>query len=458
MALSDIVQVNITTANPGVTQAGFGVPLLVTSTATWTERTRVYKNLAAVASDFATTTPEYLAAEGMFAQNPAPPQIMIGRAALKPTQVHVVTIDTVITTAGTKYQVNAFFNGALQTATFTTVGSDTNDSIVTGLVSALNALTSPNFTAAATGSIGSHVVTCTANAAGNWFAIEPLASNLGGVSNLMEVAETEVDPGIATDLTAIALESSAWYGLVLLFKSSAIVLAAAGWVESNTKLFLVSTADTQCATIADGSASDVGHGLKAAARARTAADYHPRNYEFLDACTIAKFFPISPGGDNWRLKTLSGPTPVNYTGTQTTNLQAKRMGYYYILGGVNVIGGNATVSDNEYIDVIRFRDWWVARMGERLANLLIQSNKVPYTDAGIALIEAEVRAQNAEGIAAGGINPGSPPGIPAPSVTVPKSGDVSSADRAARQLNNVNTSWTLAGAINFLTVNAAITS
>ena len=77
---------------------------------------------------------------------------------------------------------------------------------------------------------------------------------------------------------------------------------------------------------------------------------------------------------------------------------------------------------------------------------------------GIGLVEAEVRAQNDEGIEAKLINPGSPPGIPAPTVTVPRSGAVSQADRQARQLNNVNTVWTLAGAINFLQVNATITA
>lgn len=454
MALTDIVNVVITTTNPGVTQAGFGVPLILSNTGNaWatSERTRTYNGIAAVVADFPATTPEWAAANTIFSQNPAPPTVMIGKGTNKPTQVHVVTILSVVDS--TSYSVNVWDKGVLQKATFTSGVGTTNDLIVAGLVSAINALAAPSLdvTATATGTVGSKVVTVTANAAGTWFAVEPLELSVGTVGVLMAVAETESDPGVTADLTAIANESSAWYGLILLHKSSAIVLAAATFVESNTKLFIVSTADTKAATDADSGATDVLHALKAAARARTGPAYHPRNYEFFDAAEIGRFLPINPGGENWRMKTLSGPTPANLTATQIVNVEAKRGNFYYVIGSVNAIGGGGLVSDNEYIDVIRFRDWWVARVSERLVNLELSLNKIPYTDDGVALIEAEVRAQNQEGILAGGIAPS-----PKPTVTAPLVASVPSSDKQSRTLNNVNTTWTLAGAINKINVNAQI--
>lgn len=516
MPLSDIVNVTVTTQNPGVTRAGFGVPLIISHSPTWAERVRTYKTIDDVKTDFASTTQEYLAANAIFSQSPRPTSLMIGRASGKPTMVQTVTIKTVANLA--LYKLNLFSDGVLWDARFTSDANATNDEIATGLALAITpaawqALTAyvagdrvlndtgklyeciiagtsagaggptgtgasivdatvtwkyvvtPNFTAAATGGGGSKIVTCTGAAAGNWFAVEGVNnSDPSALCITMEVAETTTnslaggdDATMADVLTALVNASADWYGLITLFKG-AIATATAAAVESRKKLYPVALQDSQVATVADSVATDVAKSLKTSAYARTAPFFHPRPWEFADAAEIGRFFPISPGGDNWRLKTLKGVTPVTYTPTQIVNMKAKRCNFYYTLAGAQVIGGDGKVSSNEYIDVIRGIDWWVARVGERLANLLIQNEKIPYTDDGIGLVEAEVRAQNDEGIAAGLINPGSPPGIPAPTVTVPKSGAVSSADRQARQLNNVNTSWTLAGALNFLQVNAQVSA
>lgn len=248
-----------------------------------------------------------------------------------------------------------------------------------------------------------------------------------------------------------------------LYNSELYIKDAAAWTETAKKLYIAATADTICATTSDSVGTDVIDDLEGLGYARTQGVFHPRAAQFMDAAEMGRFFPISPGGDNWRLKTLAGVSSgwgngQQYTATQRTNLNDKKAAWYYDIAGVNVVGGEGTSASGAYIDVTRGVDWWTARVSERIANRLIQSDKVAFTDDGIAIIEAEVRAQNAEGIKAGLINPGSPPGIPAPTVTVPKAGDVSSADRAARTLNGVNTSWTLAGALNHIGVNVQVTT
>ena len=72
MPLSDIVSVTISTQNPGVTQAGFGVPLILSQTVAWVERSRVYTDIDGVVADVAATTPEYAAANKIFSQTPRP--------------------------------------------------------------------------------------------------------------------------------------------------------------------------------------------------------------------------------------------------------------------------------------------------------------------------------------------------------------------------------------------------
>ena len=92
-------------------------------------------------------------------------------------------------------------------------------------------------------------------------------------------------------------------------------------------------------------------------------------------------------------------------------------------------------------------------MRERLANLLFQSPKVPYTDPGIAMIENEVIAQLQEGISQGYIA-----ADPAPVVTVPAAADVDSADKSDRILRNVNFTATLQGAIHKIVVTGVLSS
>ena len=523
MPLSDIVAVNVVAQNPGVTRAGFGVLLLLSQTAAWSERTRTYSSASEVSTDFATTTPEYNAANKAFSQSPSPTSIMIGRANTSPVTQRWAA-EVVAATVGTEYALNVltaadtaleathtavasvawvaltvYAKGDLVTndsgkgyvcitagtaagaggPTGTTaditdgtvhwmyagaiaVGAASNDAIAYNLQLAIEALVGlPSIGITLQGSVEAKTLRALATGTGIWFALEthdPAA---------LSIAQDHAAPAasaLATDLNAIKGESNDFYGVVSLYNSELYVADVASWCESNEKLYIVASADTECATVAEGVyATDALHDLKANSYARSCPIFHPRASEFMDAAETGRFFPISPGGDNWRLKTLSGVTSgwgngTQFTSTQITNIKAKRANFYYVLGGATVIGGDGKVSANEYIDVVRGRDWWVARMGERLANLLIQSEKVPFTAAGISLVEAQVRAQNEEGIKAGLINPGSPPDIAAPIVTVPTSGSVSAANRAARNLPDVNTIWTLAGAINAMTVNAQVTA
>ena len=452
--LTAIVDITISTTNPGVTRAGFSNPLIATPNPSWTEHVRSYTGLTGVATDFATTTAEYAAAAAVFAQSPTVKKLLIGRMGHKPTQVHVIKVESVKNT--TAYRVRAWAAGVLQTATYTSDGSATNDEIAAGLASALNALAAPDigFTSAATGAGGSQVCTVTADAAGNWCSIEVMAEVTDTqVSALLSVKETEVDPSTSTsaDLDAIKADSDDFYGVVLLFKSYDISVAAAGWAETNKKLLILSTADTVVATESISTAEDVAEQLLDQARAQTGPMYHPRSYEFFDAAEMGRFFAIPPGKENWRMKALSGVTPVVYTDTQITNMEAKRCNYYYEIGGSNAIGGKGKVSSGQYIDVVRGLAWYEARLGERIVNRLLSLEKLPYTDAGIAIIENEIRAQNKEGIDQGLIADS-----PAPTVTVPKAADVSDADKLARELNGVSTTWTLAGAINKIFVNVQV--
>lgn len=524
MPLSDIATINVTTTGAGVTRAGYGVPLILSHTASWAERYRTYTRASAVAVDFAVNTPEYMAAAKIFAQTPNIASIVIGRAALVPTQKFSIGVNgvgtytpysvriavptgTVFTSQDATYNSGAGATGwspsAIRSKGDLVIASDgvglwscigpsqiayeggftgfggasgptgtsgnfrenqiywmyvgsgitgavTNDAIMNGLKSKIEALGAP--TAIATGvanalqtslqgSAGSKTLQLLANTAGKFFGLQ--VYNRAALSS----NQTQADPGVATDLAAIKAAYNSWYGLITLFNSEALVDAAAAWVESNTKLYAAASQDSTIATTAETSATDVAHDFKAAAYARSFVIHHPSNDEFADAAEMGKFFAIAPGGETWRMKSLSGVTVEQYSDTEVTNMRAKYAHFYYDIGGRNVVGGDAKTGSGEYVDVTRGLDWYQSELQSDLADLAIGVNKIPYTNAGIALIAAKVKKRNDAGIRAGLIA-----ADPAPVVSVPDAADVDSSDKAARELPNVESEWTLAGAIHHITV------
>lgn len=431
MPLSDIVRVQITTLTGGITRAGFGMPMIL-GYPSWVERIRFYTEVAGVAADFATTTPEYKAAAAIFSQNPRPPKIAIGRGALPPTQrfdIYVVAVAN-----SKKY---SFMIGSTQ-IDFTSDPSATNDEIIAGLqAAAATAATVAGFTASVQGAVGSTFLRILANAAGNWAALEVLDLNF------LKIEQNHADPGIATDLGAIALIDSSWYCLLTLYNSKACVTAAAGWVESAEKLYVVASLDSEIATVAASGATDVAKTLKTSAYFRTAPIYHQNNGSFADAAFAGAVLPYDPGSETWKFKTLAGVPTTTLTPTWQGNIIAKSCNYYYDVAGLRMTA-EGVVSGGEYIDVIRFRDWLKIRIQERVALTLKNNIKVPYTDKGIALIEADVKAQLTEGEDVGGLVPGESV------VTVPKAATVNPADKAARTLRNVKFTAQLAGAIHIV--------
>lgn len=442
MPLRDIVSIAISTESVKVLQAGFGIPLILSPNVAWAERTRTYTDLAGMSTDgFSTTGPEYLMASALFAQDPRPEKVVVGRLANKPTQRYTVTVKTVENSK--KYQLRVRGN----TAEFTADATATNDEIVAGLMAAVNALTGDTTTATtdSTGGVGAHKLLLTADAAGNWDAVESLDVNY------LEVVQDHADPGAAADLGAIKLENDTWYAVLNAWNSKAMVTAIAAWVETAKKLFIAQTIDTPVISTAKSGTDDVAEALQAAAYARTALIYHPATDAFADAAWAGRGLPLDPGSETWALKTLAGVTAKSLTSTHITNLEAKGANWYETISGVNVTRTGIVV-EGEWIDVIRFRDWLEARLSERIFATLAKVNKVPYTDKGIATIEAEVRAQLQEGVDVGGLS-----SDPAPKVTVPKVSTVASADKNARILKNVKFDAQLAGAIHAIQINGTIT-
>jgi len=444
MPLADIVQVQITAVTGGLTLAGFGTPLILGGySKSYPERVRYYASDTALASDFPAGTPEYAAAAAIFGQDPAPTQVGVGRCALPPTQHWTVT--PLVTLENVPYVLT--IGGIDYTFTDTVDTSPTAAQIVAGLIAVVNAATGTHGLTAA----GTNALTLTA-APGAWQSVQ-----VGNV-NYLSIVQDHADPGIATDLDAIALESPDWYSVVNPWNSTAELLATAHWVEANGKQYLAQTQETQAinttaayeATIASGPVSAAYQAMQLGYK-RTAVVYDPSNGAFLDAGMLGACLPLTPGSETWALKSIAGVPARTYTGTQIVNMQSKNCGYYYTVAGRNITM-QGKVCDAEFIDTIRFLDWQTQDIQGAVFLLLANaSGKIPYTDAGATLVQAAVLTSLQRGEDVGGLVKGSS------KVTVPLVASQAPSDVANRFMPGVGFTALLAGAIHKVQIQGTVT-
>ena len=447
MSLDDYVVITITRDAVGVTQPGFGIPMILGYSATWTDRLRYYEDLPSMVADsFSTSSPEYLAAEAAFSQNPRPTQIAIGRGTNKPTQVYVIGVASVQN--NTVYNLDVVAPGASPTnpVTFTSSGSATNDNIIAGIVAALNGVSGKNYTAAATGSSGTMVCTVTGSAAGNWFSIEIESLTL------LDSKQTSADPGVAADLTAIALAQPTWYGLYTFFNSQAIVTAAAAWIEANARIYLPDVVDTLAVTTSggDGGTGDTLDALCTSNYTRTMGSYHPIPAEMFGAAWLGRVLPTDPGSATWKFKTLAGVSATVLTETQRGNLLSRHGNGIESIASLSITF-EGTVADGEYLDAIVGDDWVKSDMQLRIFNVLVGVDKVEYEDTGIALVEAAVRAS-----LAAAVDRKIYAATPKTQVSVPTAASVDSGSKSTRTLPNVKWTATRSGAIHKVLVQGTV--
>ena len=119
------------------------------------------------------------------------------------------------------------------------------------------------------------------------------------------------------------------------------------------------------------------------------------------------------------------------------------------------------VAAGEWIDIIRFRDWLAEEIKTNVFYLLINSDKVSYTDGGIAAIESVIRKALEDGQAAGGIAPDEYDEDGNLNLgyvlAMPLAANITSNQKASRILEGVSFTARLAGAIHVVNITGSFT-
>lgn len=291
----------------------------------------------------------------------------------------------------------------------------------------------------------------TSNDATKTFTITVTAEILS-LQKGLQIEDLVASDPVQDDLDAVSNSNNDWYGVALTSRAVQDILATADWVEARPKLF--GTCSSQEAIInesANDDQSSLAYQLFSAGYTRTFLLYHQdADDDYPECAWMGRCLPLEPGSETWKFKSLNTIPYSNLNTTQAINAQTKSCNTYQFVGGRNITA-EGVVSSGEFIDIIRGVDWLTARIQEFVFFVLVNNNKVPYTDTGIAMIEAEVRRALELGVTNNFLA-----ADPQYTIEVPRAAAVPANDKANRILRNVSFQATLAGAIHFVEIRGVV--
>lgn len=435
------VDVQIAKETATVSRIGFGIPAVLTYHTRFPEIFREYASLTEMTDDgFATTDLAYKMTAAIFAQNPKPSRVVVGRRATAPTRDIKMTPKSPVL-AATQYWIT--ING--EKKAFTTDVTPTVAEITAGLTTAIdggtqNVNATDNTTDLDIESADAPGGTPTAGVPFT-VAFDPL---------LFELDDATADAGLATELTTLRGANDDWYGIVVDEWGAAGIAAMATAIESATAPKIYS-AESQDSDIVESGSSDIASTLQTAAHDRTFLTYHYDVDPSPAAAWLGKQLPTDPGSTTWKFKTLATVSAASLTTGQNSQAVTKNCNTYQEVGGINITAEGVAAS-GEFIDVTRFIDWLTARLKENVFRALAVNPKIPYTDSGIQAIVNEVEGVLRRGISLGGIN-----GDEDFTVTAPRASEIDANTKASRLLPDIRFLATLAGAIHKVEIRGTVT-
>lgn len=168
---------------------------------------------------------------------------------------------------------------------------------------------------------------------------------------------------------------------------------------------------------------------------------------------------IAPGGETWALKRLSSVTPDKLTSTESTTIYGKNGNTFEYYQPSLALTRPGKVAAGEWIDIIRFRDYLKDLIQTNMVQLMINRDKVPYTDGGLQMLGNNLKASLRTGQAVGGIAPDEVDAegnkVPGFNVTVPLSSEVDDVTKASR-VAYLKFNARIAGAIHVADIKGAL--
>jgi hypothetical protein len=473
------VSISLTAVLGGYTNFGSGVILGSTpGVIDVAERVRTYYGINAVANDFGTAAPEFLAAQIHFSQSPRPAFVNIGRwaqtatygrlkgAILTPAQRLVTNFTTVSNGAMT-----VSIDGVSYPLTNLNFSGITNlngaASVIQGAIQAAGANGSGAKTATVLwdGVYYRFIVTSGSTGATSSVSYATSPASGGGATDISILTGLSVTPnsagssasvpvaGIAAETALTAAQTvgnrGGFYCMEFapaapLADSDAVQVAA--YIEATSRIAAFTTQNTNA--LDPTRSDDLASLLQSGQFSRSFVQFSSTS-PYAATSLFARFATVDFRGNNTTItgmfKQEPGVSPEVLVGSQADALQAKNCNVFatYIDGTADTQYG--TMANGNYIDQRINADWIANFLQVNVRNVLRTQPKVPQTDKGMGLLAAAM-AQSCQqavnnGYIAEGIWNGPPVGTLNPGdvcpggfyIFVPKVALQTQADRQARK-------------------------
>lgn len=237
----------------------------------------------------------------------------------------------------------------------------------------------------------------------------------------------------------------AWYYLLITDRTKTNIAIADTYVNSLEKIGFFATSDKTITSTGE----------------RTVILVSNHADEFPDAAWIGRCGAETIGSISWDSKQLSGQQNSGVSMSEQSTLLASKFNLIREMGGVDVTWEGKTAS-GQYIDIIQGRDYLKARLIEAWHSLKINSKKIPFTNAGSAMVEAQLREVFRDAgrngvIADGGTADTSDLGDYQYKLSVPTVEEVSANDKANRIFAPITFSAVVSGSINTIQISGVLT-
>lgn len=235
-----------------------------------------------------------------------------------------------------------------------------------------------------------------------------------------------------------------WYFLVCTSNAKEEVLKIADVTELDaSKMFF-----TRSDSIEDITA------IKAANKERTVVFYHKDINAYPEAGLIGAVAAAPVGSVTWKFKEIKDLAPMELSATELQAIHEAGALTYVTKAGRNGTSEGKTSTD-VYIDIIHAKDYVRFNMEYQLQQLLNNTPKIPYTDAGIALIEGQCTSVLKDAFN-NGIIAADENGQPLYSVNFKRRNEIPADIREKREYNEGSFEFELAGAVHTVKIKGSI--
>lgn len=282
------------------------------------------------------------------------------------------------------------------------------------------------------------------------FAAAKLAFGQSTKLDKIIIGQVFADESFEQAYRFISESNPQFYAVIITSKDIEEQFKVAALVETENRIFGISSDDAEM--LDSKNTTNILHRLKRLNARRTFVIYnsHANFGTYPEAAWFGLMLTKEAGSATWAFKALSGFPVDNISSGSIGALEEKNGNYFCSMAGQDVMF-NGKMANGEHIDTITGLDWVTAELKTQIGNAIVSTEKIAFTNQGIAVIESMVRNTLSKAASRDIID------LETIEVSVPDVRTVSKSDKQARTLPDVKFEARLAGAIHKLKIQGIIT-